>query len=226
MTTQLLSGRDVLFYSLEMPKEEVLVRIHVLMGAKLGFDVDHVAMRDRIYDRIQYRKIVNAIKDSVSGQLFIEDSGKVTSARIAGDCARADLTVVDYLGLMHTNTGQAAIGDWRNMATISNQLKEVCINKQARIVCAAQINREGDTSSKLPPKSKTLAQSDAIGQDSDVVITMKRYAEDALAYLLDKNRHGKSGVYYFSAYEPNVGNFVEISREAADDRRYESDYTE
>lgn len=226
ITTQLMEGKDVLLYSLEMPKDEVLVRIHVLLGAKLGFDVDHVAMRDRIYDRIQYRKIVNAIKDSVPGQLFIEDSGKVTSARVAGDCDKADLTVVDYLGLMHSNTGEPAIKDWRVAATISNQLKETALNHNARIICAAQINRDGDGAAKLPPKSKTLAQSDAIGQDSDVIVTAKRYADNALGYLLDKNRHGPSGVYFFSAYEPNIGNFAEISRESADDRRYESDYTD
>jgi hypothetical protein len=222
----LAAGEDVLFYSLEMPKEQVLTRVHVLLGAMLGFNVDHVAMRDRIYDPIQYRKILNSVRENIHGQLFVQDSGKVTSARIMGEARSAAVTVVDYIGLMYTNTGQPAIGDWRNMATISNQVKEAALATKSRIMVAAQINRDGDTSKKMPPRSRTLSQSDAIGQDSDVILMMKRYAMSAMAYTIDKNRHGADGISYFSNYQPNIGKFNEISMETAEDRRYEEDFTE
>lgn len=221
----LMAGQNVLFYSLEMPQAQVLTRIHVMLGALLGYETDHVAMRDRVYDVIQYRKIYDAINERVHGQLFIRDSGKVTSARIAAECPAADLTVIDYLGLMYTNTGMASIGDWRNAATISNQIKETALSTGSRILVAAQINREGDTNSKLPPRSKTLSQSDAIGQDSDVILMMKRYADSAMAVLIDKNRHGADNIHFFTNYKPNVGHFEEISAETADDRRYDEDYT-
>jgi replicative DNA helicase len=221
----LLAGKNVLFYSLEMPKAQVQTRVHVLLGARLGFDVDHVAMRDRVYDRIQYRKIMASIEEVVHGQLFIQDSGKVTAARVQAEAKSADLTMVDYLGLMYTNTGQPAIGDWRNMATISNQIKEAALATDSRIVCAAQINREGDTKNKMPPRSKTLSQSDAIGQDSDAILMMKRYSHTAMAYTIDKNRHGADGISFFTNYMPNTGQFGEISKDAAEDRRYDEDYT-
>jgi replicative DNA helicase len=220
----LLSGHNVLMYSLEMPKAQVLTRVHVLLGALLGHDVDHVAMRDRVYDSIAYKKILESIEELVHGQLFIMDSGKVTSARIKAEAPKADLTVVDYLGLMYTNTGQPAIGDWRNMATISNQIKQAALDSDSRIVCAAQINREGDTAKKLPPRSKTLSQSDAIGQDSDVIVMMKKYAKTALVGLVDKNRHGEDNVHFYTEFQPNVGKFNEITKEKAEDRRYEEDF--
>lgn len=221
----LLGGQDVLLYSLEMSKPEILPRIHVLLGAALGFEVDHIAMRDRIYDGLAYRKICRAIEELVHGKLYIQDAGKVTSARVAAESPEASLTCIDYIGLMYTNAGLPAIGDWRNAATISNQLKEAAIASDSRIVVAAQINRDGDTASKMPPRSKSLAQSDAIGQDSDVIVMMKRYAHSAMAYTLDKNRHGASGISFFSNYEPNVGNFSEISKDAAEERRLDEDYT-
>lgn len=222
MAHQLMQGTDVLFYSLEMTKNEVLPRIHVLLGALLGMDVNHVAMRDRIYDPVMYQKILGAIKEQVPGQLFIQDKGKVTSARVAAESQGVPLTVVDYVGLMHTNTGQPAVGDWRNMATISNQLKEAAISAEGRLVVAAQINREGDKEGTAPPRSKNLSQSDAIGQDSDVILMTKRFGVNSTIWCLDKNRHGVSSKFFYSWFLPNVGEFMEIPKEKAEKDQYDN----
>lgn len=220
----LLAGRKVKFYSLEMPRYQVLVRMHVLLGAALGMDVDHIAMRDKVYDPIQYRKMVKRIHEEVPGELQVHDTsmGRVTPSTIAQDRG-VDLAIVDYAGLMSTPLGGRAIDDWRSMGVISNMLKEVALSANMRILAAAQINREGDTTGSVPPKVKNLAQSDSLGQDADVVLTHKQMSKSVMVYGLEKNRHGACGERFYSRFQPNTGHFVEIDKDRAEDIRDDED---
>ena len=216
--TALLDGRNVRLYSLEMSKAQVLTRMHVLMGAKLGLDVDHVAMRDRIFDPDKYRIIANEISSKVPGQLSIVDSseGSVSPTNLVQDKNWADLCLIDYAGLMRTPSGGRAIDDWRAMATISNTLKEVAVSHDIRVVVAAQINRDGDQgANSIPPRVKNLAQSDSLGQDADVVLTHKQMSQSVMVYGLEKNRHGEASKRFYTRFQPNIGKFNEIDKELA-----------
>ena len=103
------------------------------------------------------------------------------------------------------------------MAEISNSLKYTALPTRLRLLCAAQINREGDTG-VLPPKLKNLAQSDALGQDGDVVLTMRMKPKNvATHFCLEKNRHGPSGLHFFTTFDPNTGVYTEISGDHAED---------
>ena len=216
----LLAGRKVKIYSLEMPEYQVLLRIHVLLGAALGLEVDHLAKRDRKFDPVKYRALTAAIAERVPGELYIHDTsmGRVSPANLAQD-TEIDLAIVDYAGLMSTPVGGRAIDDWRSMGAISNMLKEVALSSGLRILAAAQINREGDTHGSVPPKVRNLAQSDALGQDADVVITHKQMSRSVMVYGLEKNRHGVANERFYSRFLPNVGKFYEIDRQKAEDLR-------
>lgn len=217
----LMEGRRVMFYSLEMPEEQVLTRMHVILGKHLGFEVDHKAMRGRNFDLIQYRKLARAIKDEIPGELFLRDTSKGPISPLTlqgGQNAEVDLVVVDHCGLMHQPNGGRAVDDWRAMAVISNSLKEISISQNIRLLSAAQINREGDSNSKWPPKTKHLAQSDALGQDADCVITHKLWGRSTMCYSIEKTRDGQSEVPFWTTYEPNHGVFREIGRDEAVDR--------
>ena len=136
---------------------------------------------------------------------------------VASRCSEYDLTVIDYVGLMAQDGGGRAIDDWRVMATISNTLKTIALAQKARLLCAAQINRDGETGS-APPKVKNLSQSDALGQDGDVVLTMRAKAKNvATHFSLEKNRHGTSGVHFFTTFDPNTGTYTEVSGDHAED---------
>lgn len=222
--TALLNGSRVRFYSLEMSKAQVLTRMHVLLGAHLGMDVDHIAMRDRIYDPIAYKKVAQAIKDQIPGELSIADTsnGRVSPTTVVSDKGWADLVIIDYAGLMSTPMGGRAIDDWRSMGVISNMLKEVAVAHDLRIIAAAQINRDGDTgANSVPPKVKNLAQSDSLGQDADVVLTHKQMASTVMVYGVEKNRHGAAGSRFYSRFLPNTGRFNEIDQDRAEDLRDE-----
>lgn len=214
----LLEGRKVMLFSLEMPERQVMSRIHTILAMEMGMtNVRHTDLKDRSFDPILYRRLLKLIKENIPGELFVVDTsgGSITTAHIASMTKDMDLVVVDHMGLLTSPMGRRAIEDWREMATISNIIKEIAQINKVPIFAAAQINREGDTAGWKPPKVKNLAQSDALGQDADVVITMKQRSKTVAVYSVEKNRDGESGVLFHSRYLPNEGKFPEISFEKA-----------
>ena len=92
-------------------------------------------------------------------------------------------------------------------------------------MCAAQINRDGETGS-APPKVKNLAQSDALGQDGDVVLTMRSKPHNvATHFSLEKNRHGASGIPFYTTFDPDHGQFVEVTGDHADDLVIDAEFS-
>lgn len=213
-----LEGKRVLVFSLEMTKRQYQVRAHSIIGYKLGYKLSSTKMLRREFDQLEYKRLLDDIANRVPGVIDIHEAanGSVTPSMIAGRCADYDLTIVDHVGLVRTDEGKRAVDDWKHVANISNTLKETVIAKETRIMAAAQINREGETNGIRPPKLRTLALADALGQDADVVVTSKRYGEGATVYSVEKNRHGMSGQLFFSRFDPERGDFAEISRESAD----------
>jgi len=215
----IMSGFRVIIYSLEMTKEDVHQRMHALLAVLLGYEVSYSELRDRTFSRREYKALLADIRDNVPGKFFVVDStsGPISPATVAAHSEAADLHFVDYIGLMRNTDGTRSVDDWRNAASISNQLKEVAQAKSTRVVALSQINREGDTGGWKPPKSKHLSQADAIGQDADVIITAKKYSESAMTYLLDKNRGGIGNRLFWTNFSlDGAANFDEISRDRAD----------
>lgn len=217
----LLEGKKVAMFSLEMPKKQVLTRVHSMLGHELGVNVRHSDLHGRSYDPISYRKLIGRIKEEIPGELFVIDTskGSITTDKVQGLTEGMDLVLVDYAGLLASTMGRRAVDDWRTMAEISNVLKETAIQNILPIIAAAQINREGDTSGDRPPKVKNLSQSDALGQDADVVITHKQLSKTVMVYSVEKNRHGESSVLWHTRFLPNEGRFEQISYERALDFR-------
>lgn len=215
----LLRGKRVALFSLEMPKKQVLTRVHSMLGAELGVKVRHSDLHGKSFDPIAYRKLLTQIKEEVEGELYVVDTskGSISTSHIQNLSEGMDLVLVDYAGLLASPFGGRAVDDWRTMAAISNILKEVAVTNNLPIISAAQINREGDTAGNRPPKVKNLAQSDALGQDADVVVTHKRLSKTVMIYSIEKNRHGESDVLWNTRFMPNEGRFEEISYERARD---------
>ena len=85
------------------------------------------------------------------------------------------------------------------------------------ILGAAQINRDGD-SGRNPPDVKNLAGTDALGQDADVVVTMRAKPKDVAAvFALPKNRHGPAKMRWWTKFDVNNGDFAEITEDQAED---------
>jgi len=215
-------GNRVLFHSLEMSEEEVRARFHASFAADLGYPkITLTTLRDRTVDRAMYKKLIGELGERMEawgGALDVHTpaDGPVSPSVVATRCGEYQLSVIDYIGLMTADGGGMAIDDWRVMAKISNSLKSIALaQSDSRLLCAAQINREGETGS-APPKVKNLAQSDALGQDGDVVLTMRSQKDVATWFSLEKNRHGPSGIHFHTTFDPNTGTYTECSADYAE----------
>jgi replicative DNA helicase len=218
-----LTGNRVLFYSLEMSEEEVRARFHACLAPDMGYPtITLTNLRSYNVDRALYRKFIGELSERLEacgGALDVHTpvDGPVTPSVVAARASEYELINIDYVGLMSQDGGGHAIDDWRVMAKISNALKTIALSQKVSLLCAAQINRDGETGSG-PPKVKNLSQSDALGQDGDVVLTMRAKPKNvATHFSLEKNRHGPSGTHFYTTFDPDHGVFTEISAEHAED---------
>lgn len=216
------AGHSVCFYSMEMNKRQIQVRAQAAMAHRLGIKVDAKAMLHRKYDPKEYSKILGQIKDRLeeAGGLFsvhVPSMGRVSPSVITSLASEYDMHMVDYIGLMRTDDGKPMTRDWRDIAEVSNELKQIALAKNTRIISASQVNREGTSNGAKPPKLEHLAQSDHLGNDGDVVLTMKRYGLGAGIFSVEKNRHGPSYSLFYTRYSPNEGAFDEITSDRAND---------
>lgn len=217
----LLSGKDVLFYSLEMSKRQIEYRFQTILGHALGYKLTHTAISKGVHlDLREYKQMLGAIAERVPGRLLINDTsrGKITPVSIAAGIQHngPDLVTVDYMTLLSSSAGVRSSEGWNAVAAITGELKEVATQFKIPLLVAAQINREGDRGGWKPPRAVHLAQGDSIGQDADGVVTMRRFGNGAMVNSLEKYRSGSSGWLWFNRFNPNDGDFGEISREMAE----------
>ena len=132
-----------------------------------------------------------------------------------------DVVWVDHVGLLADHHGKRAIEDWRVAAAISNSLKEIALRFHTALGSAVQINRAGETAA-VPAQGVDLAQTDALGQDADIVITLKRLGERSMLHSLAKNRDGHNARFY-TQFEPATASFGEITGDEARLRAMEDD---
>lgn len=218
-----LTGNRVMFYSLEMSEAEVRERFHAAMAGYLNYpDITMNTLRERKVDRYRYKELIQDIDNrlALSGgclDLHTPKDGPVTPGLVARRAGDYQLTVVDYIGLMKTDSGVASIEDWRVAASISNELKYIAESNTTGLLSAAQINREG-AHGQAPPRLNNLSQSDALGQDADVLVTLRAKPHGVASHFsIEKNRHGITGQHFFTVFDVNTGSFQEVSATTADD---------
>lgn len=215
-TEALLTGKVVDFVSLEQSRSQIVFRIHTLLARELGYSLRHRDLMQGInVDLDDYRSFLVALPDRLpeSSQLYVSDPsrGKVNPFTLAGIIDRhdPDLMIVDYITLMQQDGD-----DWRATAQLSSDTKQVASQFGVPLLAAAQINREGDAGAR-PPSAKHLSQSDAIGQDADIIVTQRKPSESVVQCLLAKNRSGQDGMLFYSAFQPNEGRICEIPHDEA-----------
>lgn len=217
----LVAGKRVLFVSLEQTWRQIAMRVHTILGRRFGYHLRNTALSSGIgVDLHEYKTFLAELPDKLpdTAHLEITDSGRgrvsaLTLASMIED-TEPDVVFIDYITLMATMDGRPATDDWRAAATISSDVKVIAGQYDIPIIAAAQINREGEHGTK-PPSVAKLAQTDSLGQDAAVVVTMRRASNHVAHYLIAKNRHGEGGVAFWTKFNPDLGEFTEIRYEEA-----------
>lgn len=207
-----LEGYRVTYLSLEMKARGINRRIHrylagrdkVLLAA-LGSPLEH-----------ERAAAVAQLQERLPGRVDTLDPGHamMNTALVREVMEGSDLVVVDHVGLLHHGR-ERAITDWRVFATISNVIREHALSTGVPVLGAVQANREAETGTKAPPKLSQAGGTDALGQDADVAIAMRRLSEHVRVHQLVKNREGEE-VRWWTQFDPARGLYGEITREKAE----------
>lgn len=196
--------------SCEMPMVQYIRRIHAWQAPDL---VTLKRLRSTDEDE---RKAALAALPPMAGSIEVFDPSvmRMNMRSIEALASEYDYVGIDHVGLLQDHSGKRAIEDWRVAAVISNSLKETALRFNAALMGAVQINREGETASSAPPKVSNLAQTDALGQDADIILTLKRLGERSMLHSLGKNREGHN-IRFYTEFEPNTASFREITGDQA-----------
>lgn len=196
-------GLPVAIFSMEMGAAQLAVRIVGSIGR-----IDQGHLRTGKLSDEEWPRLSEAIERLRVISLHIDESAGLTSSelranarRLARQCGKLGLIVVDYLQLM-SGTG----GDGENRATelgeISRGLKMLARELQCPVIALSQLNRSVEQRPDKRPMMSDLRESGAIEQDADIIMFIYRdeyYTKDqckepgVAEVIIAKQRNGPTG---------------------------------
>jgi replicative DNA helicase len=205
-------GLPVAVFSMEMGAAQLAVRIVGSIGR-----IDQGHLRTGKLTDEEWPRLTEAIEKLRTISLHIDESAGLTSSqlranarRLARQCGKLGLIVVDYLQLMSGSTN-----DGENRATelgeISRGLKMLARELQCPVIALSQLNRSVETRPDKRPMMSDLRESGAIEQDADIIMFIYRdeyYTKDACKepgvaeIIIAKQRNGPTGVVKLAFLKP------------------------
>ena len=162
----------VLFFSLEMAKTELALRLLCARGRIPGQN-----LRGRLSTR-DYENFQKAASELGQSPLYIDDSPSRTVTEIGAVARRLKrqeglgLIIIDYLGLIEPDSPNDPRQE--QVAKIARRLKGLARELNVPVLCLAQLNRQTEMAKDNHPKLSHLRESGAIEQDADVVMFVHR----------------------------------------------------
>lgn len=164
--------KPVLFFSLEMSKTEVLIRV-INARARIPSQQYRYGLSSKEQENFN-----SAIKALETAPLYIDDTPAHTVSEIAAIARRTKrknglaLIIVDYLSLIEPDNSKDPRQE--QVAKIARRLKGLARNLNVPVLCLAQLNRQTEQSKGNRPQLSYLRESGAIEQDADVVMFVHR----------------------------------------------------
>ncbi|MGA2026312.1 MAG: replicative DNA helicase [Syntrophobacteraceae bacterium] len=206
------SGIPVGFFSLEMSKEQLAMRL-LCSEAR----VDSHKIRSGFLSRQECGKLLQAAGVFMDVPIYIDDTPGISPLELRAKARRImsdqglGLVVVDYLQLMRGR--ETAERREQEISEISRSLKGLAKELDIPVIAIAQLNRKVEERADKRPLLSDLRESGAIEQDADVIAFIYRdevYAKNACKepgvaeIIIGKQRNGPSGetvkLAYISTY--------------------------
>ena len=195
-------GKPVGIFSLEMSKEQLLMR---LLCAESAVDAHRV--RTGYLSKADFGRLIDSLGKIASAPMFIDDSSTLTIMQMRAKARRLKaehglgMIIVDYLQLM-SGYGRAE-NRTQEISGISRGLKAIAKELHVPVVALSQLSRapEQRTGSDHRPQLSDLRESGSIEQDADLVAFIYREEvykpseeNSGLAELIiAKQRNGPTG---------------------------------
>ena len=204
-------GLPVAIFSMEMGASQLAVRIVGSIGR-----IDQGHLRTGKLSDEEWPRLTEAIEKLRNVSLHIDETPglsptelRANARRLARQCGKLGLIVVDYLQLMSGSTS-----DGENRATelgeISRGLKMLAKELQCPVIALSQLNRSVETRTDKRPMMSDLRESGAIEQDADVIMFIYRddyYHTDSkepgvAEVIIGKQRNGPTGTIKLAFLKP------------------------
>lgn len=166
----LKQDKGVVLFSLEMPGEQILMR---MASVHTSIPLSNI-MTGKMTDQ-NYTDLNSACEAFSKFKFFVYDSGyvninqvKTALRKLKAAHNEIDLCVIDYIGLM-TSTSNFSERHLQ-IAEISRGLKLLARELSIPIIALSQLNRGLENRSNKRPLLSDLRESGAIEQDADVIL--------------------------------------------------------
>ncbi len=191
----------VLFFSLEMSKEELVDRLLVRQA-----DIDSWRMKTGKLADSDFSKLSDAMGILAEAPLYLDDTPALTILEIRAKARRLQvetglqLIIVDYLQLVQ---GRHLENRVQEVAEISQGLKSLAKELGVPVLALSQLSRAVESRGSSRPRLADLRESGSIEQDADVVAFLYREDEEnpeLVTCEVAKHRNGPTGVFklYFN----------------------------
>ena len=170
------SDKPVLVFSLEMPAEQIMMRMIASLAR-----VDQTKIRTgQNLDETEWSKIASVFgMFKQKNNLYIDDSSGLTPTELRSRARRVyrengglSMIMVDYLQLMRA----PAFSDNRTLeiAEISRSLKALAKELEVPVIALSQLNRTLEQRADKRPVNSDLRESGSIEQDADLIMFIYR----------------------------------------------------
>jgi len=208
----ILRGEGVAFFSLEMPAEQLMLR---MLSTHTSIPLQRLRVGD--LNEKEWNTLVVASNMMSRRKLFVDDSGYATIHHIRSKLRKLksqhpeiSMAIIDYLQLM---SGDNREGRQLVISEISRGLKQLARELQMPILALSQLNRSVESRENKRPMLSDLRESGSIEQDADVVMFVYRdavYREAREKEKEERERNKKGNLNYKSDYKPQEEEEVEL----------------
>ena len=195
------SGLPVAVFSMEMGGAQLAMRMLGSVGR-----LDQSRLRVGKLSDEDWPRLTLAIQKMNDAQLYIDETPALSSIelrarsrRLARQCGKLGLIIVDYLQLMSANS--AGENRATEISEISRNLKGLAKELNCPVIALSQLNRSLEQRPNKRPVMSDLRESGAIEQDADVIMFIYRdqvYNPDSpdkgtAEIIIGKQRNGPIG---------------------------------
>ncbi len=178
-------GKGVAFFSLEMPAEQLMLR---LLSIQTSIPLQKLRVGDMNDD--QWSSLTSAIDRMNTAKLFVDDQGSININQLRSKLRKLknqhpeiEIAVIDYLQIMQ---GIGTQDRHLQVSEISRGLKMLARELEMPIVALSQLNRGLESRNDKRPMLSDIRESGSIEQDADIILFV--YRDDVYLYKEEKER--------------------------------------
>lgn len=203
-------NKGVAMYSLEMPAEQLMMR---MLSAKTSIPLQKLKVGDLRDD--QWTRLSGSMDEMSGKSFYIDDNAQADINHVRSSLRKlktehpdVGLAVIDYLQLMTSSSNQDR---HLQVSEISRGLKLLARELEMPIIALSQLNRGVESRSDKRPMLSDLRESGAIEQDADMIIFV--YRDDVYRMREEKEKEQKAradGKQYVSNFNEKMDEEAEI----------------